>query len=81
MLWWLAYGVAPIPLAIAQGADRFGGNFGGDMDSLAESVDDRLALSFVSSFVMALAAVLYIVMVRQLSSRHRQLTGESASPT
>ncbi len=80
-LWWLAYGVAPIPIAIAQGVDRFGGNFNGDMESLAESVDDRLAVSFVASFVMALAAVLYIIMVRQLSSRHRQLTGESGQPT
>ena len=77
-LWWLAYGVAPIPIAIAQGSRGIAGNLNGDMESLAETVDERLAWSFASSLVVALAAVLYIVLARQLSRRHRQLTGESA---
>jgi hypothetical protein len=79
-LWWLAYGVAPIPIAIAQGRDGIAGNLNGDMETLAETVDERLAWSFASSLVVALAAVLYIVMARQLSRRHRQLTGELAQP-
>jgi len=79
-LWWLAYGIAPSVFVIAQGSEGISGTFSGDMESLAETIDDRLALSFASSVILALGAVLYIVMVRQLSRRHRQLTGESAKP-
>jgi hypothetical protein len=79
-LWWVAYGLAPIPLGIAQGREGFAGNLNGDIESLAESIDERLALSFASGVIVAIAAALYIVMVRQLSGRHRQLTGESPQP-
>jgi hypothetical protein len=81
-VWWVLYGLAPIPLAIAQGEAGFGGGaLAGDTESLAEAVDERLTLSLVSGLVTAAAAVAYIVMARQLSSRHRQLTGEAAAAT
>ena len=44
--------------AIAQGLYRVRArNFNGDIDTLAEAIDDRLAMSFVSSVVAATAAV------------------------
>ncbi len=80
-MWWVLYGLAPIPLAIAQGLSEFSARtFNGDTDTLAEAIDDRFAITLVTSLVAAAAAVAYIVMVRQLSRRHRQLTGESAQP-
>jgi ABC-type Fe3+ transport system permease subunit len=81
-VWWVLYGLAPIPLAIAQGLSDFSARtFNGDTDTLAEAIDDRFTITLVTSLVAAAAAVAYIIMVRQLSGRHRQLTGESAQPT
>ena len=78
-VWWVLYGLAPIPLAIAQGLSDFSARtFNGDSETLAEAIDDRFTVTLVTSLVAAAAAVAYIVMVRQLSRRHRQLTGESA---
>ncbi len=79
--WWVLYGLAPIPLAIAQGISEFSARtFSGDTETLAEAIDDRFAITLVTSLVAAAAAVAYIVMVRQISLRHRQLTGETAQP-
>ena len=81
-VWWVLYGLAPIPLAIAQGLSDFSARtFNGDTDTLAEAIDDRFTITLVTSLVAAAAAVAYIIMVRQLSGRHRQLTGESVQPT
>lgn len=81
VVWWVLYGLAPIPIAIAQGVSDIGARtFSTDNTFLAESVDEGFALSLVTSLVAAAAAAAYIVMARQLSSRHRQLTGESAQP-
>jgi ABC-type Fe3+ transport system permease subunit len=81
-VWWVLYGLAPIPLAIAQGLSDFSARtFNGDSKTLAEVIDDRFTVTLVTSLVAAAAAVAYIVMVRQLSSRHRQLTGESVTPS
>lgn len=81
-VWWVLYGLAPIPLAIAQGLSEFSARtFSGDTETLAEALDERFTITLVTSLVAAAAAVAYIVMVRQLSLRHRQLTGESLQPT
>jgi hypothetical protein len=80
-IWWVLYGLA-LPIAMGSSQIGFGaGPYGADYDSLAEAIDERFAISLVASFVAAAAAAAYIVMVRQLSSRHRLLTGESAQPT
>jgi len=78
-VWWLLYGVAPIPLAIASGLSDFSARtFGGNTETLAEVLDERFTITLITSLVAAVAAFAYIVMARQLSGRHRQLTGESA---
>ena len=67
-VWWVLYGLAPIPLAIAQGLSDFSARtFSGDTETLAEAIDDRFTITLVTSLVAAAAAVAYIVMVRQLS--------------
>ena len=76
----MLYGLA-LPVAMAASQIGFGASpYGTDYESLAEAIDERFAISLVASLVGAAAAAAYIVMVRQLSSRHRQLTGESAQP-
>jgi ABC-type Fe3+ transport system permease subunit len=81
-VWWVLYGLLPIPVAIAQGVSDFSARtFSGDNDVLAEDVAERFTISLVTALVSAAAAAAYIVLVRQLSARHRQLTGESAQPT
>jgi hypothetical protein len=80
--WFVLYGIAPIPLAIAQGkAGIGGGNLNANTESIAEALDDFFTIALVQSLVAAAAAAAYIVMVRQLSARHRQLTGESVQST
>jgi ABC-type Fe3+ transport system permease subunit len=82
VVWWVLYGLAPIPIAIAQGFSDIGARtFSGDTEILAEAVDEGFTISLISSLVAAAAAAAYIVMARQLSSRHRQLTVEAAQPT
>jgi hypothetical protein len=79
-IWWVLYGlILPFSLIAIQ-AQYGAGMFSADNEALAEAVDDGFAISLVSSFIAAAAAAAYIVMARQLSSRHRQLTGESAQP-
>lgn len=80
-LWWVLYGLA-IPISIAASQVGFGaGLFSTDTEAFAETIEEGFAISLVSSLVAAVAAAAYIVMVRKLSSRHRQLTGESVQPT
>jgi len=80
--WWVLYGLLPIPIAIAQGISDFSAStFSGDREVLAEDVAEQFTISLVTALATAAAAAAYIVMVRQLSARHRQLTGESVQPT
>ena len=80
-LWWVLYGLAPIVVMIFQGQAGFGaGQFSGDMESLAETVDERYTANVVSSVLTAAAAGAYMVMAGQLASRHRRLTGEAVHP-
>jgi ABC-type Fe3+ transport system permease subunit len=82
VVWWVLYGLLPIPIAIAQGLSDFSARtFSGDYEVLAEDVAEQFTISLVTALATAAAAAAYIVMVRQLSARHRQLTGESVQPT
>jgi uncharacterized protein DUF4328 len=82
VVWWVLYGLAPIPIAIAQGLSDFSARtFSGDSEDLAEGVADQFTINLVTALVTAAAAAAYVVMVRQLSRRHRQLTGESVPPS
>jgi hypothetical protein len=80
-IWWVLYGLA-LPIATGFAQAGFGaGQFGSDYESLAEAIDERFTVNLVAGIVGAAAAAAYIVMVRQLSFRHRLFTGESAQAT
>jgi Domain of unknown function (DUF4328) len=80
-VWFVLYGLV-LPITTLATQVGFGaGMFSADTETLAEAIDERYTVSLVLSVLTAIAAAVFIVMVRQLSSRHRQLTGESVQPT
>ncbi len=77
-IWWVLYGLVPVALIAFQGADGMGaGGFASTTDALAETVEEQFALTLFGGAATAAAAIAFIVMIRQLATRHRQLTGES----
>jgi preprotein translocase subunit SecG len=76
--WFVLYGIAPILLlAFSVGSFLDGGlSASGSLESLAESLDDFEAIDIVSTAVNVAAAVVWILFVRQLTARHKQLTSE-----
>lgn len=79
-IWWVLYGLLPIALIPFQGAGGVGGGGGGlasTTEALAESIEDQYAITLVGGVGTLAAAVAFIVMIRQLATRHRRLTGES----
>ncbi len=76
IVWFLLYGVISAVLAVLQASTIFSQGFGGDADSLAETVDDFGALAVAGGIVTVLAAVAWALAVREISTRHIRLTGE-----
>jgi hypothetical protein len=75
--WLVLYGIAPIFLLVfSVGSFLDGGLASGSLDSLADSLDDFGAFGVISAAVNVAAAVVWIVLVRQLTARHVRLTGE-----
>ena len=75
--WFVLYGIAPVILLIfSVGSFIDGGLSSGSLDSLAETFDDFGALAVVSAVVTLSAAIVWILFVKQLTARHKQLTNE-----
>ena len=76
-VWFLLYGIAPVVLLLfSVGSFIDGGLSSGSLESLAESLDDFGALTAVSGVITLAAAVVWILLVKQLTARHKQLTNE-----
>ena len=75
--WWILFGLIPVGFAFFQRDALFGGGVGNaSTESLAESIEDAGAFSALSGGVQLLAAVVWILFVRQLAARHTALTSE-----
>jgi hypothetical protein len=76
--WFLLYGIAPAVLIAFSVGSFLDGSLSpsGSLESLAEALDDFEAVDILSAVVNAAAAVFWILFVRQLTARHKQLTGE-----
>lgn len=74
--WFLLYGVASTVLGLVQASTVFNQGFGGDTDTLAETVTDFGGLGMLTSLVTVLAAIAWILAVREITDRHVRLTGE-----
>lgn len=74
-LWWLFYGLIPV-LLIPVGISTFA-NISTDLSSqtedLARTFDEQLAINTASSVTNILAALTFLVLVRQLTRRHEEL--------
>jgi len=76
--WFLAFGIIPAALLAVQiGNFASAGLPTGDMESVAESLDEFGAIGYVTAVVNVAAAAAWITFVRQLTPRHMRLTGET----
>jgi hypothetical protein len=76
-LWWVLYGLAPalmLPFGVGLAVS---GGFASDAEDIAERIEDQWVLNTVSGLLTLAAAVTYLVLVRQLTERHAQLTHET----
>jgi len=75
--WFALYGLLPAILFVVQIGTVLNAGLGtGDLESLADTIDDAGLLTFVSGAFVVGAAACWIVFVRQLTARHRTMTGE-----
>jgi hypothetical protein len=75
--WFVAFGIVPaVIFAIQIGSFATGGLPGGDIESVAESLDEFGAIGWVTALASVAAAAFWIRFVRQLTQRHRLLTSE-----
>ena len=75
--WFVLYGIAPVVLLLfSVGSFIDGGLASGSLESLAESLDDFGGLVIVSTVISLASAVVWILFVKQLTARHKQLTSE-----
>ena len=77
-VWFLLFGLVPAVLfAVQIGSFASSGLPTGDIESVAESLDDFGALGWLTAFLNLGAAAAWVTFVRQLTRRHKQLTSES----
>ena len=77
-VWFVAFGIIPAVLfAIQIGSFASSGLPTGDVESVAESLDEFGALGWLTAVLTLVAAVVWVRFVRQLTQRHKQLTNET----
>ena len=77
-VWLVVFGILPaVILAIQVGALTSGGLPTGNLDSVADSLEDFGALAFAGAGINVVAAVVWVSFVSGLTKRHRSLTGEN----
>ncbi len=76
-VWFVIFGLVPAVLLVVQiGSFASAGLPESNLESFAEQLEDFGALGWVTALVNTVAAVVWIVFVRQLTARHTQLTHE-----
>lgn len=76
--WFVLYSIVPIVLLIF-GASQVAGVVGRDATDLADYIDDQFGVLIVQGVVAVFAAVAWGLVVRGLSTRHMQLSGEAGT--
>ena len=77
-VWFVLFGLAPAVLfAVQIGSFASSGLPAGDLESVAESLEDFGALGWATAVLNVGAAAAWITFVRQLTRRHKQLTNEA----
>jgi len=75
-VWFVAYGVVPLTIFVTQAGSFFGTRPDG-IESIAEGLEDFSAILWVGAAATLFAGVAWVVFVRQLTARHKQLTNEA----
>ena len=76
--WFVLFGLLPAVLfAVQVGSFATGGVPTGDIESVAESLDEFGAVGWLTAALNVAAAVVWVRIVRQLTQRHKQLTNVS----
>ncbi|MCU1400924.1 MAG: hypothetical protein JWN62_4033 [Acidimicrobiales bacterium] len=73
-VWWVLYGLAPI-LFIGVTFSSF--QLDRSAIAAAKEIDSKFGITLASSMVQIAAAAAYLVLVRQLSARHKRVTNEA----
>ena len=74
-IWFLLYSIVPIVLAVL-GASQFW-NVSQDTADLAEYFDEQVPLIVAQGIVTVLAAIAWALVIRDITRRHTELTGET----
>jgi hypothetical protein len=74
--WFVVFGPIGAALQLAQLGDTFAG-LGGGQEALAEQITGSMTIPVIAAIADIVAAALFILLVRGLTARHRQLTGEA----
>ena len=76
--WLVLFGLIPAVLFVVQiGSFAASGVPTGDIESVAESLDEFGAIGWLSALLTVAAAVVWVRFVRQMTQRHKRLTNES----
>lgn len=77
-VWFVLFGLLPALLfAVQVGSFASGGVPTGNIESVAESLDEFGAIGWLTAALNVAAAVVWVQVVRQLTRRHEQLTNEA----
>ena len=77
-VWFVTYSLIPLVLLIVGFDDMFGGLGGDQAEQLAEQLTGDMLTSVVGAAANIVSAVVFLVIVRTITARHRRLTGEAA---
>ena len=77
-VWFVVFGLVPAVLfAVQIGSFADGGLPTNDIQSVADSLDEFGALGWMTAALSLAAAVVWVMFVRSLTQRHKQLTNET----
>ena len=76
-LWFVVYSLVPLGLLVAQSAD--GVSLTASEQDMAQQVLDGQGTTILSAAVSVAGALVFVLLVRGLTDRHRRLTGEAPS--
>ncbi|MGD9999468.1 MAG: DUF4328 domain-containing protein [Ilumatobacteraceae bacterium] len=77
-VWWVLFGLVPIVGFATAGGFFYGSLSNGfDAEDVAQRLDDYFVVNILLAVVQAVAAVVYLVFLRQLVARHMRATREA----
>ena len=75
-VWWVLYGLAPL-VSIVTSAATIVSIMNTDSEKIAEAFDKFAAINIAMAFVGVAAGVVYVLLVRQLTARHKKAIHEA----